>query len=34
MSDETTILVVDDLTQNIRLLEAVLAPRGLPRGER
>ena len=28
MTDEATILVVDDLEQNIRLLEAVLAPRG------
>ena len=28
MSDETTILVVDDQPQNIRLLEAVLTPRG------
>ncbi|MGZ6672576.1 MAG: response regulator, partial [Solirubrobacteraceae bacterium] len=28
MTGEATILVVDDLEQNIRLLEAVLAPRG------
>ena len=28
MSDETTILVVDDQPQNIRLLDAVLTPRG------
>ncbi len=28
MSDETTILVVDDLAQNVRLLDAVLTPRG------
>jgi adenylate cyclase len=28
MTEEATILVVDDLAQNIRLLEAVLAPRG------
>jgi adenylate cyclase len=28
MSDAGTILVVDDLPQNVRLLEAVLAPRG------
>lgn len=28
MTDEATILVVDDLAQNIRLLEAVLTPRG------
>jgi len=28
MSDPGTILVVDDLPQNVRLLEAVLAPRG------
>jgi class 3 adenylate cyclase len=28
MTDEASILVVDDLAQNIRLLEAVLAPRG------
>jgi class 3 adenylate cyclase/CheY-like chemotaxis protein len=28
VTDEATILVVDDLAQNIRLLEAVLAPRG------
>ena len=28
MSDRGTLLVVDDLPQNIRLLEAVLAPRG------
>ena len=28
MTDEATILVVDDLPQNVRLLEAVLAPRG------
>ena len=28
MTHEATILVVDDLAQNIRLLEAVLAPRG------
>ena len=28
MSEPATILVVDDLPQNVRLLEAVLAPRG------
>ncbi len=28
MSDETTILVVDDQPQNVRLLDAVLSPRG------
>ena len=28
MTDETTILVVDDQAQNIRLLDAVLSPRG------
>jgi adenylate cyclase len=28
MSDDGTILVVDDLPQNVRLLEAILAPRG------
>ncbi len=28
MTDQATILVVDDLAQNIRLLEAVLGPRG------
>jgi adenylate cyclase len=28
MTDDATILVVDDLAQNIRLLEAVLTPRG------
>jgi adenylate cyclase len=28
MSDETTILVVDDQAQNVRLLDAVLSPRG------
>jgi adenylate cyclase len=28
MSDETTILVVDDQPQNVRLLDAVLTPRG------
>jgi adenylate cyclase len=28
MSEDPTVLVVDDLPQNIRLLEAVLAPRG------
>ena len=28
MTDDATILVVDDLEQNIRLLEAVLGPRG------
>ena len=28
MSDDTTILVVDDQAQNIRLLDAVLSPRG------
>ena len=28
MTDQATILVVDDLDQNIRLLEAVLTPRG------
>ena len=31
MTDDATILVVDDLPQNIRLLEAVLAPRGYTR---
>ena len=28
MADDETVLVVDDLPQNIRLLEAILAPRG------
>src|SRR6476659_7727455 len=28
MTDETTILVVDDQAQNVRLLDAVLSPRG------
>jgi len=28
MSEEATVLVVDDLPQNVRLLDAVLAPRG------
>ena len=28
MSDDAKILVVDDVPQNVRLLEAVLAPRG------
>ena len=28
MSESPRILVVDDLAQNVRLLEAVLAPRG------
>ena len=28
MSDEATILIVDDLPQNLRLLDAVLSPRG------
>ena len=28
MNEPATILVVDDLPQNVRLLEAVLAPRG------
>jgi DNA-binding response OmpR family regulator len=28
MTDETTILVVDDQPQNVRLLDAVLSPRG------
>ena len=28
MSDDARILVVDDVPQNVRLLEAVLAPRG------
>ena len=28
MTEPATILVVDDVVQNVRLLEAVLAPRG------
>ena len=28
MTEEATVLVVDDLPQNARLLDAVLAPRG------
>ena len=28
MPDTKTVLVVDDLPQNVRLLEAILAPRG------
>ena len=28
MKDEPTVLVVDDLPQNVRLLDAVLSPRG------
>lgn len=28
MPDDETLLVVDDLPQNVRLLEAILAPRG------
>ena len=28
MSDDPTVLVVDDLPQNVRLLDAVLSPRG------
>jgi adenylate cyclase len=28
MSEEPTVLVVDDLPQNVRLLDAVLSPRG------
>ena len=29
MTDQGTLLVVDDLPQNVRLLEAVFEPRGL-----
>jgi adenylate cyclase len=32
MPEQATILVVDDLPRNVRLLESILAPRGLPRG--
>lgn len=32
MPEQATILVVDDLPQNVRLLESILARRGLPRG--
>ncbi len=28
MTDEGTVLVVDDLPQNVRLLDAILSPRG------
>ena len=28
MPEQATILVVDDLPQNVRLLESILAPRG------
>ena len=28
MPEDETVLVVDDLPQNVRLLEAILAPRG------
>ena len=34
MSRRGTILVVDDLPQNMRLLEAVLEPRGYTRARR
>ena len=31
MTDEPTVLVVDDLPQNLRLLDAVLEPARVPR---